>query len=174
MSIKWISTRLFVLLLLIIGTPAAAFELSHTHIAVNLASYHHNASRTFNERNPGLGLGATFALPSINAETTFEAGAYYNSIETTSYYVTGSTDFQVAEMGSAAALRLGAFTGFAHYPEEALKFAGSGVPSIGNWVIVGGAQATLRVNNRHDLRVRVIPAGSVADAIFTFQIATHF
>lgn len=155
---------------------AGNFSLSEgrTHISFNIASYHLNASRDFNEVNPGIGIGRSFRLGETNAEIDAEIGIYKNSLERQTIYAMTSLDTRVARLGSAATLRMGVFSGLAHYPGDTNKFKKQGVPTIGNWVMAVGGQAALRINDRHDLRVRVMPAGKVADALFTLQIVTRF
>ena len=158
------------------GTGAAALDWSQArpHLTFNMASYHLNASQNFNEVNPGIGLGVTVPDDVLGGEFGLEVGQYRNSLNRGSYYATGSYDWQVADFGNNVALRLGGFAGASHYPGDAAKFKNRGVPTIGNWVIVGGAQATVRIDDTYDMRLRILPAGKVADALFTFQMAIRF
>ncbi len=155
---------------------ASAFELSaaRPHLTFNLASYHHNATEDFNEVNPGIGIGVTFEDKRFGGELGFEAGQYKNSLNSNSYYLTTSYDWEVADLGNDVKVRLGGFTGASHYPGDANKFKDRGVPTLGNWVLVAGAQATVRVNDTYDVRLRVLPAGDVADALFTMQVGFRF
>lgn len=159
-----------------LSTMANAFDLSsgRAHVTANLASYHLNSSREFNEINPGLGLGMTFQLGRGHAELDIEGGYYRNSLNRGTYYVMSAIDTQVAQISDNVQFRMGLFGGLAHYPGDASKFKDRGVPTFGNWVMAAGAQATLRLNDSYDLRLRVMPAGKVADALFTLQIAAYF
>ena len=155
---------------------ANAFDLSQgrMHVTANIGSYHLNASREFDEVNPGLGLGMSFALNDRGTEFDAEVGYYRNSLGGGSYYVMGAFDTTVAEISPRTSIRMGVFGGLAHYPGDASKFKNRGVPTFGNWVMAAGAQATLRIDDRYDLRMRVMPAGKVADALFTLQVAAYF
>jgi len=159
-----------------IGGTAVALDWpqARPYLVVNLASYHLNASQNFNEINPGIGIGVTLPDQMMGGELGLEIGQYRNSLDSGSYYATGSYDWQVADFGGDVALRMGAFAGASHYPGDAAKFKNRGVPTIGNWVIVGGAQATVRIDDTYDVRLRVLPAGKVADALFTLQMAVRF
>lgn len=158
------------------GSSAQALDLSKArpHLTFNLASYHLNADQDFNEINPGLGIGLTFADGPLGGELGVEVGQYRNSLNSNSYYVTGSLDWEVAQVSDTVAVRLGGFGGMSHYPGDANKFKNRGVPTVGNWVLVAGAQATVRVNDIYDVRLRVLPAGKVADALFTMQVGVRF
>lgn len=144
------------------------------HLTFNLASHHLNASRNFNEVNPGLGIGLTGPIADGRTEFGLELGQYKNSLNTQSYYVMAALDVEIAELSPNVALRIGGFSGFAHYSEAANKFKGHGVPTLGNWVMAVGLQTTLRLADTYDLRLRVMPAGNVADALLTAQLAVRF
>jgi len=144
------------------------------HLTFNLASLHLNASRDFNEFNPGIGIGLTAPVGTGPSEIGVEAGQYRNSLGDQSYYVMASFDAQIASLTPNMALRLGAFSGFARYPGTANKFKNHGVPTIGDWVLAVGLQTTLRIADTYDVRLRVMPAGNVADALFTAQMAVRF
>ena len=158
------------------GGVASALDLSkgRPHLTFNLASYHHNASQDFNEINLGIGVGLTFADGPLGGELGVEVGQYRNSLERNSYYISGSLDWEVGRLSDDVALRLGGFGGTSHYPGDASKFKNRGVPTIGNWVLVAGAQATVRINDTYDVRMRIMPAGDVADALFTLQAGIRF
>ena len=162
--------------LLTTATLARAFELTEArpYVAVNIASYHHDAAQNFEETNPGLGLGFTLPVNTSGAEVAAEVGRYRNSVGGQSTYATAALDAPVAALGHSTQIRLGAFGGMAHYKNASTKFAGGGVPMIGDWVVVGGAQATLRINDSYDIRARVLPAGKAAQALFTLQVAARF
>lgn len=161
---------------LISATPSAAVDLDNAspYIAFNLGSYHLNASQDFNEVNPGLGVGVSMPSGIGNFSLDVELGQYRNSIKSDSYYVMSSLDHQIYAPSDRLSVRLGAFGGFAHYPGNKIKFKNSDVPTIGNWVLAAGLQTVLRVDNKYDVRLRVMPAGKVADALFTLQLARRF
>lgn len=144
------------------------------HLTFNLASHHLNASRDFNEINLGLGIGITGPSGIGATEFGIEAGQYKNSLDNQSYYVMASLDLEVIEITENLALRMGGFSGLAHYPSNGNKFKDHGVPTIGDWVMAIGLQSTLRVADKYDLRVRVMPAGNVADALFTAQVSVRY
>lgn len=155
------------------ANAADSFKL-RPHVAINLASHHLNASRDFNQTNSGLGFGFTTPSGIGASEFGLEIGQYRNSVDRQSHYIMSSLDTEVAAITSSTALRLGVFAGFAHYPGDANKFRNSGVPTFGNWVLAAGGQATLRIDDTYDLRLRVMPAGKIADALFTLQLAIRF
>lgn len=161
---------------LTLATMASANESFkiRPHVAINLGSYHLNASRDFNETNSGFGLGFTMPSGIGASEFGLEIGQYKNSINTQSQYIMSSLDTEVAKFTPSTALRLGIFGGFARYPGASNKFKNSGVPTFGDWVMAAGAQATLRIDDTYDLRLRVMPAGNVADALVTLQLAIRF
>ncbi len=153
---------------------AAESKNFRPHLTFNLGSHHLNASRDFKEFNPGLGIGVSGPLGLGSLEIGIEMGQYRNSLERQSYYVMGSLDTEVASFSDNVALRLGGFGGFARYPGSANKFKNHGVPTIGDWVLGIGLQSTVRIADTYDLRLRVMPAGHVADALFTAQVAVRF
>lgn len=144
------------------------------HVAFNLGSKHVGAARHFDEFNPGIGIGFTLPVDARGSEVGAEMGQYHNSVGGNSVYGTGSLDTPVTDLGARAQLRLGAFAGLAHYANARTKFSGGGVPMIGDWVVVGGAQATIRIDDTYDIRARVLPAGSAARALFTLQLAVRY
>ena len=144
------------------------------HVTVNLGSYHHNPSRDFNEFNPGFGFGVTGPAGLPSTELGAEIGQYKNSLNEQSYYLMGSLEREAFAITSAMRLRLGVFAGFARYAGSANKFKGHGVPTIGDWVLGLGLQSTLRMSDTYDLRLRAMPAGHVADALFTAQLAVRY
>jgi|GEM_PF-1153262 len=166
----------FVFMNFAMAHAASAGEKSgfRPHLTFNLASYHHNSSRDFNEINPGLGIGITGPSGLGTSEFGIEAGQYRNSLSDQSYYITTSLDVQILSISPNVALRMGGFSGFAHYSGSANKFKKHGVPTIGDWVLALGAQTTLRIADKYDLRLRVMPAGSVADALFTAQMSVRY
>ena len=162
-------------LVLSLATNALAFEFAdlRAQAVLNIGSRHVGTSYEFEEFNPGLAVGAFAPVFGGSAEVASEVGFYRNSLGRTSIYATGSIDTQVLG-NDRTQLRLGAFAGLANYPDDARKFADSGVPTLGSVVLIGGAQATMRFDDRLDFRVRALPAGNVADVILTGQIAIRF
>lgn len=156
--------------------PALAVELTdiRPHLTLNVGSYHLNASQEFNEVNPGLGVGLTFGIANPNIEVDVEIGQYRNSLSDNSVYIMGSWDTQIAQLSSNLTWRAGSFIGLSHYPGDSSRLKGNGVPTFGNWVMGGGLQTSLRLNDETDLRLRVMPAGKIADALFTLQVAQYF
>ena len=162
-------------ILLVGATVALSANISDLRgqAVINLGSRHLGASEDFQEFNPGLGLGAFLPVFEGRAVAAGEIGFYRNSLDRISVYATGSLDTAILA-AQRTELRIGLFGGLANYPDDAEKFGDTGVPTIGSVVVVGGAQATLRFDDRVDFRVRVVPAGNVADAILTGQIAIRF
>ncbi len=144
------------------------------HLTVNIGSYHLNASQDFNEVNPGLGVGLTFGIANPNIELDIEIGQYRNSLSDNSVYIMGAWDTQIAKLSPNLTWRAGSFIGVSHYPGDSSRLKGNGVPTFGNWVMGGGLQTSLRLNDDTDLRMRIMPAGKIADALFTLQAARYF
>ncbi len=175
-SVRLVVVYLFVFMVFTLGQMASADEQNgiRPHLTFNLGSHHLNATRDFNEVNPGIGIGITGPSGLGRSEFGLELGQYKNSLNNQSYYVMGSLDTEIARLGPDMALRLGGFAGLARYPSNANKFKDHGVPTFGDWVLAAGLQSTLRINDTYDLRLRVMPAGSVADALITAQISIRF
>lgn len=169
----------FSLVLLSIWCVLAAATMSRAegprfYLSASIASYHHDAAQEFEEINPGLGLGFSLPITNSGAQIAAEIGGYRNSVGANSAYATGSIDAPVARITKNATLRIGGFAGLAHYENASRKFAGGGVPMIGDWVVVGGAQASVRINNETDIRFRALPAGKAAKVLVTLQVVNHF
>lgn len=151
---------------------ASAFELGglQPHVTFTLGSHHLNADEHFNERNPGIGIG--FTLPARNSEWIYglEIGQYRNSHYETSQYILGSIERPVAKLGPQTTLKLGLMAGVARYSEHARSLGEKGIPTIGDWILAGGATAAINHRDRVEFRVGVLPAPGVADALFTFQL----
>ncbi len=154
-----------------VGT-AAAWDASRIqpHVTFTLGSNHLGADEEFNEFNPGIALG--FTLPARDSDWIYglEVGQYRNSHSQNSQYVLGSIERPVAQLGDETTLKLGLMAGLARYNEVAQELGRKGVPTIGDWVLAGGATAAINHRDRLELRVGVVPAPGVADAIFTFQV----
>lgn len=161
---------------IVLATATLAFSAENLrpHVAFNLASHHIGATRDFEEFNPGVGIGFTLPVGARGFEIAAEVGQYHNSVGRNSVYATGSLDVAVAQIAPRAQLRLGGFGGFAYYQNASDKFKGGGVPMIGDWLVIGGAQATVRIDDTYDIRLRALPAGKAANAILTLQLAVRF
>ena len=138
-------------IVLSVATTVRAFDTSHfrPHVTVNLGSKHINASRDFNEVNPGFGIGVSAPVADGKYEMAVELGQYRNSVNGNSTYVVGSLDTEAAALSRRTKVRLGGFAGVVRYPGLSDKFT-SGIPSVGDWVAAGGVQATVRVDDTYD------------------------
>ena len=164
----------FVFMVFCMAQMASAADTSswRPHITFNLGSHHLNANRDFNEFNPGLGVGLSKEFSGF--ELSGEIGQYHNSLDEQSQYAMASVDREIARFGQRTAWRMGGFAGFARYPSSSNKFKDHGVPTFGDWVLGVGLQTTFRFDDKYDLRLRVMPAGHVADALFTAQFSIRF
>ena len=179
MRISLVSGALFFALFFTAFTLAQmanAFEWSNArpHLTFNLASHHLNAQQEFNEFNPGLGVGVSVPNHDRSSELALEVGQYKNSLNRQSIYATASIDRSVWMINANSEVRFGAFGAFAQYDRSAASLKKRGVPSVGDWVVAVGAQVNLRISDTNDLRLRIMPAGDIADALFTLQTTIRF
>lgn len=162
----------------ILFTAAALSLLSSAAVAgptyivgAPIASYHINAKSNLNEINPGITLGVEWDRNALS--WGIEGGVYYNSYSERSFYAAGNVEYGVATLGPVE-LRLGAFLGLAEYSNTVDTVRDYGLPTVGDYIPIGGAQATLRFDNRVDLRVRAVPTAEDADGVITFQVLFRF
>lgn len=119
-------------------------------LSVLLGSEHVNASREFQEFNPGVFL-------TWERQFNYSAGLYYNSYERISPLVSIGYDWEVARD-----LELGAFLALAVYPGDGDEFR----HAVGDVVPFVGFQARYR-----NVFVQFVPAdGAAMDALFTFGL----
>ena len=170
----WGRVRFTVILfkLLLTASAVGAVDLSKArpHLTFNIASHHAGASQHFNEENYGIGIG--FNAPSDNGKWRYgvEAGFYRNSNNDRSEYVIASADRKVASLGEHTDLGLGVVGGFANYHGGAEGFGNKGIPTFGDWLIVGGATVSVRHKERTEFRMGIHPAPEIADFLLTFQV----
>lgn len=130
--------------------PSAALA-GPDRISVLLGSEHINATRDFNEFNPGL------FLTWENRQLDYSVGGFHNSYEDLS--VMGAVGYDVE---IAPKLELGVFAGMAWYPGEGDQFS----ISVGDAVPLVGVQTRYR-----NAFVQFIPAdGDTLDALVTFGL----
>jgi len=140
---------------------------SYNYATISHASEHIDASKDFNESNPGLGLGSEAPLRNSKWSVGVEGGFFENSNNNTSIYGLGYFERDMLE-NNPRALRVGFFSGYARYPAEAAN-SNSFLPSIGDYIPVVGLQATVPTVWRHEFRVRVAPGLSRSSAIVALQ-----
>ncbi|QGX99319.1 hypothetical protein EI983_14010 [Roseovarius faecimaris] len=130
--------------------PLAA-EADPDRVSILLGSHHINATRDFQEINPGVIL--TWQQSALG----YSLGAYYNSYEDIS--VLGALSYGVE---IAPEFELGVFGGLAWYPGEGDQFD----HSIGDAVPLVGVQTRYR-----NAFVQLIPAdGGTLDGLVTFGL----
>ena len=174
MSGMWGRVRLWVASLCFAGmaSASAALDLSavRPHLTFNLASHHAGASQHFNERNSGVGLG--FHVPSRNGawQLGAEVGWYRNSNNEQSEYIIATADRRVLQLADETELSLGVMVGLANYHGGSEGFGKKGIPTIGDWMLAGGAVVSLRHRDRTEFRMGIHPAPEIADFLLTFQI----
>ncbi|MEM9576862.1 MAG: hypothetical protein AAF999_07585 [Pseudomonadota bacterium] len=119
-------------------------------ISFLLGSEHVNATRDFQEFNPGVFL-------TWERQFNYSVGLYYNSYEEVSPIVSVGYDWEVAED-----LDLGAFLALALYPGDGDEFS----HALGDVVPLAGLQARYK-----NVFVQFIPAdGDSLDALFTLGL----
>ncbi len=140
---------------------------AYNYASVSHISEHVDATKDFNENNPGLGLGSEAPLRGTKWAFGVEGGFFENSNSNTSIY--GVTYFERDVLASKPrALRVGFFTGYARYPNEAAN-SDTFFPTIGDYIPVAGLQATVPTFGPHEFRVRVAPGLSRSSAIVSLQ-----
>lgn len=140
---------------------------AYNYATISHASKHLDAKKDFNENNPGVGLGSEAPLRGSKWSVGVEGGYYENSNSNTSIYAVGYFERDVL-VRKPRALRVGFFTGYARYPNEAAN-SDSIFPTIGDYIPVAGLQATIPTVGPHEFRVRVSPGLSRSSAIVSLQ-----
>ena len=161
-----VSVTLIALCLLPAGMRANHIQ---PHVSLNVGSEHIGANRTFEEVNPGIGIGFSTVPGPSGWSHGAELGFYRNSHGNTSAYAIGTLEREVFRSGRDTRLLLGAKAGVARYPEAAESLARRGLPTIDDWVGVVGITSALKFPGGSKLRVGVLPGPGVADAVVTFQ-----
>lgn len=166
----------FVILLgLLLASPVGASENKayRPYLSFNIASSHMGTDVEYNEFNPGVGIGLAFAT-AHGGEFLAEVGGYKNSFSTRSMYGAVTYELPVAKLAQNTELRLGGFLGLVTYPKQTQKFRDGGAIMVGEAVLLGGISATIRHNDRYDLRARIVPGGASAKAIATLQLGIRY
>lgn len=151
-------------LVLGLGACQSAPPATHRYATITHTAKHINATRSFNEVNPGIGLGLETSLGGTGWSLGAEAGLFRNSNQGRTAYGAIYADRRMSER-----VRLGAFYGLAQYPDEAARNRSRGQIAFGDFIPILGLQATLRTFDSHAFRVRITPGLSRADAIVTLQ-----
>lgn len=140
---------------------------AYNYATVTHVSEHVNATRSFNENNPGIGIGSEAPFIGEKWAVGVEAGVYKNSNSETSPYAV--TYFERDMIPSKPrALRMGFFTGYARYPAEARRFRDT-YPVIGDFIPVVGLQATFPTFGSHEFRLRATPGLNQSSSIISLQ-----
>ncbi len=140
---------------------------AYNYVTISHASEHIDASKDFNETNPGLGVGSEAQLRGSKWSFGVEAGAFENSNNNTTPYAVGYFERDMLA-DKPRQVRLGFFSGYARYPSEAANSDGI-FPTIGDYIPVAGLQATIPTFGPHEFRVRVAPGLSRSRAIIALQ-----
>lgn len=139
---------------------------AYNYVTVSHASSHIDASRDFQEVNPGLGFGSEAPLKNSNKVAVgIETGRFLNSLDDWSSYSVGYWEYDVLP-SKPRRLRIGGFAGLAEYPTEAAR---GHLPSFGDFITVGGLQVTVPTIGNHEIRMRAAPGISQSGAILTLQ-----
>ncbi len=140
---------------------------AYNYGVISHASEHVDATKNFNENNLGIGVGSEANLRGTKWSFGVEGGIFDNSNSNLSPYAV--TYFERDMLArKPRALRVGFFTGYARYPDEAAS-SDSILPSVGDYIPVAGLQATFPTVWRHEFRVRVSPGLSRSKAIIALQ-----
>ncbi|MCF6304388.1 MAG: hypothetical protein L3J33_03340 [Rhodobacteraceae bacterium] len=140
------------------------------YTSISIASLHVNATRDFNEFNPGIGIGVTWGNDVLRYG--LEVGTFRNSYYFQSTYATANWRWRVATLGDVN-IWAGGWLGFAEYPNligYADKF---GIPRIGDFVMVGGASATVEFD-RFNIVGLYTPVGNKMDGVLALKINIPF
>lgn len=138
------------LMLALLAMPTAAMA-DPDRVSILLGSHHVNATRDFQEVNPGVIL--TWERQALG----YSVGTYYNSYEDISVLGAVNYGFEIAPE-----FELGVFGGLAWYPGEGDQFD----HSIGDAVPLVGVQTRYR-----NAFVQFIPAdGNALDGLVTFGL----
>ena len=159
-----------------VGATAAELDLSRLAeewqpvAGVSIASKHVGAERDFQEFNPGVSLGARRDIGWRNGEWGVEVGVFQNSYDEGSFYAGLWADWPVVAVGEAAELRFGAFFAYAEYPQLVDEAKDFGAVTIGDFVPLLAAQASLRLDERFAFTMRFGPGVSDSDLILGLQM----
>lgn len=127
-------------------TPFAAVSIASLHVS----------DQEFEEFNPGLGLGADYAIAG-GWEAGGEAGVFRNSFGERSVYGLGHVTAEILRLGEKTELRAGLFAGLAEYSHLADEAEAAGLPAFGDIIPLGGAMIQLRHAERWEARARIAP-----------------
>lgn len=155
------------------GTPVldldALPEDWRPYIGVSVGSKHFGAERDFQEFNPGALVGAQYPLGWQNGAWGIEAGIFQNSYDERSVYAGTWVDWPVVEFSERFEGRLGLFFAYAEYPQLKEEADDAGVLTIGNFVPILAAQASVRLDDQFSLVARFGPGISESDLIVGLQ-----
>lgn len=143
-------------------------------VAVSVASAHIGAERDFQEFNPGGAIGFRSGLGWRRGEWGGEVGYFLNSYDEGSAYAGVWADWPVLALTDRLDLRLGAFFAYAEYPQLVDEAKDFGALTIGDFVPLLAAQASLRLDDRFALVARFGPGISDSDLILGFQAMYFF
>ena len=147
---------------------------SYNFATVSHTSQHVGARKSFNEYNPGFGLGSEAPIRRTPYIVGLEAGRYRNSLDDYSSYAATYVERKFAPRRGPSEIGIGAFLGYAEYPSEVQRAKDKGFVTLGDFVPVVGLQATVATVGPHSFRFRVTPGLSQSDAIVTLQSNFRF
>ena len=147
---------------------------AYNYATVTHTSQHLGATKSFNENNPGFGIGSEAPIRRSPYVVGLEAGRYRNSLDDYSSYAAGYVERKFAPRRGPKDIGLGLFLAYAEYPSEVQRAKDKGYLTIGDLVPVVGLQATVATVGPHSLRMRLTPGLSHADAVLTVQSNFRF
>lgn len=145
-----------------------AASRAYNYGVVTHTAKHINATKSFNENNPGIGIGSEAPIVMSRWSVGVEAGRFRNSNDDMSSYAAGYAEYALNRKDPRA-IRAGAFYGLAEYPAEAAKNRANNKFAVGDFIPIIGLQTTVRTIGPHEFRMRLTPGLSRADAIVTLQ-----
>ena len=159
-----------VLVLTALAAPAAVAQ--EWSADVNLAAKHVNATESFNEINPGLGVSVSWGE---QWRASLSGGVYLNSYSDWSGYALVGLDTRLVDM-PAFDLYGGVWAGFAQYGNLVGYADRNGIPRIGDYIMVAGVSASVKFE-AVEVVVRYLPAGDKMDGVaglsLRFLIGQH-
>ena len=147
---------------------------AYNFATVTHTSQHIGAKKSFNEYNPGFGVGSEAPLRRSPYVVGLEAGRYRNSLDDYSSYAAGYVERKFEPKRGPREVGLGIFLAYAEYPTEVQKAKDKGFLTIGDMVPLVGLQATVATFGPHSLRLRLTPGLTQSDAIVTVQSNFRF
>lgn len=147
---------------------------AYNFATVTHGSKHINPGKSFNENNPGFGVGSEVPIRRSDYIYGVEAGRFRNSLDEYSSYATTYVERKFEPETGPRQVGLGAFLGYAEYPSEVQRAEDRGFVTFGDFVPVAGLQATIATVGPHEFRVRLTSGVDQSDGIITLQSNFRF